>query len=728
MSLTGNSASAASSMKKEKNILPELLSPAGSFESLAAAVNMGADAVYLSGKNFGARSYADNFDNGQLENAVRYAHLRGVKVHITVNTLIGDKEFAELEEYLKFLNSLHVDALIIQDLGVLSLAKNLGLCMQFHASTQLTVHNLSGALAAKELGFDRVVLSRELSFKEIKYISENCGIETEMFIHGAMCMSYSGQCLMSSALGGRSGNRGRCAQPCRQLYKSGENKEKYFLSLKDMALIERLDDIKESGVTSLKIEVRMKGPSYVGCVTKIYKKCLEEGRQPSKSEINDLNRIFFRGGLSSGYFDNKKGRAMFAFNKPDNPYKKETSSLETKILDEIKDREDKFKIHLTAKVNIAVGEKIKLIVLYKNKTITVRSNNTVEAASSNPTEKERVIQQISKTGGSVFIFDSISVEVTGRAYVPIKDLNYIRREALKMIEDEILSDSIDIQNRNESISLNHSAGCDSSLSGMTASIFSYEQFTAVKEFEESTGKIFRLIYVPVRLLGEDYKRFISDKDRIVIEPPSIIHDSEYEKYIDFIMRLFNLGFNKIRVHNISEYRRIFDGFKIFGSYRMNITNSNSVKLCSVIMGFSSVMLSPELSIPQIRDIAKGSDIPTEVCVYGYQPLMLTENCILKNLDSNSCKCNSIGCITDRLGKKFPVIKDGTNCRSVLLNSCPTFMADKMEELKCYNIKMYNLNFTVESPNEIKRICKAYLCGENYRPEEFTRMHFYKGIF
>ena len=653
MSLTGNSASAASSMKKEKNILPELLSPAGSFESLAAAVNMGADAVYLSGKNFGARSYADNFDNGQLENAVRYAHLRGVKVHITVNTLIGDKEFAELEEYLKFLNSLHVDALIIQDLGVLSLAKNLGLCMQFHASTQLTVHNLSGALAAKELGFDRVVLSRELSFKEIKYVSENCGIETEMFIHGAMCMSYSGQCLMSSALGGRSGNRGRCAQPCRQLYKSGENKEKYFLSLKDMALIERLDDIKESGVTSLKIEGRMKGPTYVGCVTKIYKKCLEEGRQPSKSEINDLNRIFFRGGLSSGYFDNKKGRAMFAFNKPDNPYKKETSSLETKILDEIKDREDKFKIHLTAKVNIAVGEKIKLIVLYKNKTITVRSNNTVEAASSNPTEKERVIQQISKTGGSVFIFDSISVEVTGRAYVQIKDLNYIRREALKMIEDEILSDSIDIQNRNESISLNHSAGCDSSLSGMTASIFSYEQFTAVKEFEESTGKIFRFIYVPVRLLEEDYKRFISDKDRIVIEPPSIIHDSEYEKYIDFIMRLFNLGFNKIRVHNISEYRRIFDGFKIFGSYRMNITNSNSVKLCSVIMGFSSVMLSPELSIPQIRDIAKGVDIPTEVCVYGYQPLMLTENCILKNLDSNSCKCNSIGCITDRLGKKFP---------------------------------------------------------------------------
>lgn len=358
----------------------------------------------------------------------------------------------------------------------------------------------------------------------------------------------------------------------------------------------------------------------------------------------------------------------------------------------------------------------------------MRSNNTVEAASSNPTEKERVIQQISKTGGSVFIFDSISVEVTGRAYVQIKDLNYIRREALKMIEDEILSDSIDIQNRNESISLNHSAGCDSSLSGMTASIFSYEQFTAVKEFEESTGKIFRFIYVPVRLLEEDYKRFISDKDRIVIEPPSIIHDSEYEKYIDFIMRLFNLGFNKIRVHNISEYRRIFDGFKIFGSYRMNITNSNSVKLCSVIMGFSSVMLSPELSIPQIRDIAKGVDIPTEVCVYGYQPLMLTENCILKNLDSNSCKCNSIGCITDRLGKKFPVIKDGKNCRSVLLNSCPTFMADKMEELKCYNIKMYNLNFTVESPNEIKRICKAYLCGENYRPEEFTRMHFYKGIF
>lgn len=295
--------------------LPELLAPAGNGDCLKAAAAMGADAVYLAGKSFGARNYADNFDDDELREWVRYARLRGVRVHVAVNTLVGDREIPALKEYLRFLEKIGVDALIIQDLAVLSIAKELELNLELHGSTQLTVHNLKGAEAARELGFSRVVLARELPFDEIKHISGNCGIETEIFVHGAMCMSYSGQCLMSSALGGRSGNRGRCAQPCRLPYTVGD-KEKFCLSLKDMSLIEHIDRVIESGAASLKIEGRMKGPAYVGSVVKAYRDCLDQRRQPTKREIDLLNSVFYRGGQTAGYFTGNIGASMFTFPSP----------------------------------------------------------------------------------------------------------------------------------------------------------------------------------------------------------------------------------------------------------------------------------------------------------------------------------------------------------------------------------------------------------------------------
>ena len=259
----------------------ELLVPAGNYACFLAAVESGADAVYLGGQNYGARKSAENFDNEQLKEAVRFAHLRGVRVHITVNTIMLDKEEKELKKYLLFLDEIGVDAIIVQDFMVLNIAKSINPFFDIHASTQMTIHSLSGALAAKKLGFDRVVLSRELSFEEIKEIAEKSDIEIEIFVHGAMCMSYSGQCLMSSVLGGRSGNRGMCAQPCRQLYGSNQADEKFYaLSLKDMSLIDSLSKIKSSKIASLKIEGRMKGENYVRTVCGIYRKYLDNAICP----------------------------------------------------------------------------------------------------------------------------------------------------------------------------------------------------------------------------------------------------------------------------------------------------------------------------------------------------------------------------------------------------------------------------------------------------------------
>lgn len=702
----------------------ELLAPAGNMECLIAAVSMGADAVYLSGKDFGARSYADNFKRDEIVNAVEYCHLRGVKVHVTVNTLLGDKELTELREYLKFLDSAGVDALIIQDLGVLRVAKELGVRPQLHASTQLTVHSLDGALSAARLGFDRVVLARELDYDNIKLISDGCGIETEMFIHGAMCMSYSGQCLMSSMLGGRSGNRGRCAQPCRQPYSCDGGGEKFCLSLKDMSLSERIDMVKTSGVSSLKIEGRMKGAAYVGCVVKIYADCIREGRRPTDEEVKRLNQIFFRGGQTSGYFDGRLGTDMFAFDKPDNPYKGGSDEVAKHVISEINKQSNKFKIYLDAKADIAVGEKIRLSVYGDGFKADVCGCSVVEPAKSKPIDKESAARQISKTGGSVFEFKDISVDIAGEPYVPLSEINDVRRRALCAAKEQILKSTEPKKRGHLKQSIRKA---EYKLSrGMTASVLNISQYDAVLEYEAESGNMFSYISMPISVILESSDR-LGTKERIIADLPAIINDSEYDEYKLQLDRLKNLNINKLRINNISGFTEYDSGFLLFGSQRLNITNSLALKECAE-NGICAAMPSIELSLPQIRDIIKGSELPVEVMVYGYAPLMVTENCIIKNLNKSFCPCSGDAIfMTDRLGKRFPIVRDGASCRSVMLNSVPLYLADRLDDIKNLSADMMNLYFTIESADEIKRICAAYFGDKNYKINEYTRMHYYKGI-
>lgn len=711
---------------------PELLAPAGNPECLEAAVTMGADAVYLSGKEFGARSYADNFDRDQLREAVKFSHLRGVKVHVTVNTVVGDKELGELEEYLLYLDEIGADALIIQDLGVLRIAKKLGIRPQLHASTQLTVHSLAGAKSAVRLGFDRIVLSRELSFEQIKYISENCGAETEIFIHGAMCMSYSGQCLMSSMLGGRSGNRGKCAQPCRQAYKYNSKSERFCLSLKDMSLANRIDKVLESGVSSLKIEGRMKGSAYVGCVVKTYADCLRENRKPTKRETERMNRIFYRGGQSSGYFDNKIGTDMFTFDKPDNPYKSGSKSIADEIAAEIAKWRDRYKIRLNCDIEIVPGSKIKMNLSGEGISACVLGDNIIETASSKPVTGETVLRQIKKTGGSIFEFDNININIKDNPFVPLKEINEIRRRAIETAENIILENmrpsKRKISERKQAVQRNKNTDMFSKTNefGFTASVLDIAQYKAVIEFENENNVKFLYISVPQHIIQSCIDEFSDNRERIAIEPPAIVTDREFGEYSEGLRMLKSHGFGKLRVHNISGFENEF-GFELFGSWRLNVTNSLAVRECFE-NGICTVMLSPELSLPQIRDISKNSCVPTEVLGYGYVPLMITENCIIKNLDEKICPCGKdVKYMTDRIGKKFPIIRDGSSCRSVLLNSCPTFMADKQDDIIKAGADLVNLRFSVEPSAAVKQVCGAYFGVDDYVINDFTRMHFYKGI-
>ncbi|MEG1880527.1 MAG: U32 family peptidase, partial [Oscillospiraceae bacterium] len=576
------------------------------------------------------------------------------------------------------------------------------------------VHNLAGVKALEELGAKRVVLSRELSRNNIKHIIENCNAEIEIFVHGAMCMSYSGQCLMSSALGGRSGNRGMCAQPCRLPYNYGKLKknEKFYLSLKDMSLINHINDMKNIGVKSLKIEGRMKGAAYVGTVVKSYRRCLDEGRLPTKNEVDNLNRVFFRGGLTDGYFKDEKGVNMFAFDKPDNPYKNGEVLIDANL-----QNQESIKHKLKLLIYIKENEKPQVIISSEKYTVEYTGNEISEVAQKRSIIKENIINQLSKTGGTPFEFESIDVNIDGNPFISIKELNNLRRVGIEKISTKILEglnkNKVVTKCLPELLHVEHISKIHENVR-FRASVRNIQQYDEIKEFS------FDKIYIPLHVLLENIEALKNDSNRIIIKPQIIIHDYEYNQYLKDLDSLYNCGFKNLCVQNIRDIDKNKDGkFNLYGGFRLNICNSLSI-LEYKERGFKSITLSPELKIPQIRDIRK--DVDSEILAYGRLELMVTENCIIKN--TNNCPCNGKSYITDRMGVDFPIIKDGNSCRSVVLNSVPTFMADKINDIKNTNIDFLTLDFTIESPEECEKITRAYILNESLNIKDYTRLHFY----
>lgn len=691
----------------------EILSPAGSFEALKAAIDSGADAVYFGGRAFSARKNAVNLSDEEIKEAVKFAHLRGAKMYVAVNTIVFDNELSGAFEFIKFCYEEGVDGIIVQDLGLARMVKRYFPDFPLHASTQMTIHNLSGARLAKKMGFKRVVLSRELSLKEIAHISANCDIELEVFVHGALCMSYSGQCLMSSFLGGRSGNRGACAQPCRlnyTLYNSNGDRiseeNKYLLSLKDLCLIEHIDDLKKAAVTSLKIEGRMKSYAYVSAVSGIYNKYRCGGKVSDEDKLL-LENIFSRCGFTQGYFKGETGRDMLSFNKNhDDIFASATRDVvnDAKSLANI---EHKNKIDAVFKMKN--GEPVYFEAKYNGKTYSATGEIKAEPASKAAVDSERIKAQLEKLGSTTLELASLTLDVEDGLYIPIKEINLVRRIVCEKIEKDIQGSGRKYEG--ESFSLPPKPEKEKTQPQYAASVLNEAQSDMCFDLG------FEKIYIPYSLYLKNKEKFDSEPDIYSVKLPPVNHDRCENDY-----SIINV--NEVCITNLGQLEKIGDKIKKHADYRLNICNSLSLRQAKE-MGISSVCLSPEMTISQMGSLR--NNVSEEILVYGKISLMTVKNCLVKSsLGKCGCKDGEIYYLKDRKNICFPVECIKGECINIIYNSAPIYMADRLNEIKRLSPNALRFDFTDETPQEICSILKQYEKGEK-SPKFFTRGHFYNGV-
>ena len=654
--------------RKEK--LPELLAPAGDMEALFAAVEGGADAVYIGGKSFGARAFARNFDNEEIAKAVEYCHTHGMKLYVTVNTLISDKEMLPFLEYVGALYSLSVDALICADLGAVREIKKHYPDFPIHASTQMSVCNTSGAVEAYKLGCERVVPARELSLENIRILVENSPTEIEIFLHGALCVCYSGQCLMSSLVGGRSGNRGECAQPCRLPYNNG----KYPLSLKDLSLAAHIKEIIDSGVSSLKIEGRMKSSEYVYAVTRIYRRLLDEGRDANEAELSALRRIFSRDGFTDGYFIGKTDRGMTGVRTERD---KENSRNECK--------REFTPIKLPAKAHLIVkrGQRATLTLSLGDRTVSVYGDIPSEAISS-PLNEDSVKGRIAKMGNTFITLSpsDISIALDDGVNLSPSSLNSLRREAVSKL--------VSLNRGAPSVPVNYSFKARRDTTLCTVEIFSGELYDELTE-NGSLSK-FDVAFLP----AEAYLSAKFSANGVAIPP--VIFDTEWDLVKEMLQKARARGAKYALVSNIGAIALAKELSLIpIGDFRLNITNGAS-RDAYLSLGLERVILSVELTPSMHRDIGGGA------VVFGRIPLMITERCFTKDL--SGCESCGRAALVDRTGVSFPVLREFPH-RNIIFNSSYTYMADKERELAMANITHTHFILSTEKGRDAVSLLNAY---------------------
>lgn len=684
----------------------ELLAPAGGIKELKAAVQSGADAVYMGAAAFSARAGADNFTEDQMREAVEYAHTYGVKVHCAINTLIKENELENAIATAVCANNCGVDAIIIQDIGLAWHLRKLLPDMEIHASTQMTVTSADGVRYLEEKGFSRVVLARELSLDEIKEIAKNTKAEIEVFVHGAICMSYSGQCLMSSILGGRSGNRGRCAQPCRLPYELTETgrvcESGYILSPKDMALIEHLEELRKAGVASLKIEGRLKSAEYVSAVVGVYRKYLDNPAAVSKADMTELINAFSRSGFTDGYLTGKLGREMMSHSNPAN----NSGSIYTP--DAKKRAEGKFirKFPIDIYAFLVEGDVFRITACTDNGIcVTAEGTQTAERAINRPLDKGRIQEQLEKLGDTPFEISTVTIDAEGEITVPIKEVNEARRNMCALLWNELSKRE---SKRVNDITLNFEGNTNDTDIYLTAEVRTAEQGKAVLK----TGGAKR-IYASPKVAKELINQ--CNDTEIVTKTSDILSDEE-------------IATRCVSVSSAGAIEKYKDKAK-YGEWRLNIYNSLTANEFSSL---ECVTLSPELNLRDIKEaVSHITDVKTELIGYGHIPLMIMKNCPVKAMG----RCQNGKCIyklRDRKGIEFPIIcADG--CKSVLLNSKPVYTADIIDEIKNTKVNCIRLNFTIETPEECSKITKIYseaLCGKKQPPlpqNTFTRGHLKRGV-
>ena len=691
----------------------ELLAPAGSMEALRAAVQNGADAVYLGVGTFNARQSAKNFTPQTLSEAVKYCHIRGVQVHLTLNTLVADREMKDLAETIRHAARNNVDAFIVQDLGVVQLCRQIAPHIPIHGSTQMTIHSLSGVQLCAAMGMSRVVLSRELSREEIRYICANSEIEIEVFGHGALCMCYSGQCYMSAMIGGRSGNRGRCAQPCRQSYGYTHWQDKYPLSLKDNCLVHYLQEMEEMGVASVKLEGRMKRPEYVATVTAVYRKALDEGNV-TKPMMEALMTAFNRQGFTDGYYTDRVDRKMFGV--------REDTREDPQWLQAAR---QSFEAGETPLVDL----KMRCVVTVDGSSLTATDpeGRTVqtegprpELARNVPLTGQALAQRLSKTGGTPFRVVEVRTHVDPGLTISAAAINAMRRE--------VLSQLTAVRARREDQPLGKPAQVPMfknprQMPGLSIQVTSREQLTpALLKLRTA------MLYVPVHvLLAEpEFTARLAEKGNLAAVLPRIVHDGEMPKLRKDLISLRELGVRDVLVGNLGlliPARQA--GMKIHGDFGLNIFNSTSMNVLRELE-LASATVSFEMTMPQIRDLSKA--VPAEIIAYGRLPLMITEHCLIRNR-TGECACQNSGThkLVDKTGAEFPIIKDGSSCRSVLLNGKKLSWLDRQDDLAKLGVWAARLYFTTEKPREVDRVLSDYLDPQPMDPGSCTRGLYLRGV-
>ncbi len=651
------------------DLLPELLAPAGDMQCLYAAVRAGADAVYVGGRAFGARAYAKNFDLEELKYAAAYCHLHGVKLYVTVNTLVYDREMRELSDFVFELWKIGVDAVITADLGAIREIRRRAPELKIHASTQMSVHNYLGADLAAKLGCERVVLARELSLENIVSTTEKCSVETEVFLHGALCVCHSGQCLLSSLVGGRSGNRGECAQPCRLPYNN-----KYPLSLRDLSLAGHINELIASGVASLKIEGRMKAPEYVYTVVSIYRRLLDERREATPDEARRLREVFSRGDFTDAYFKDRKFEKMTGV-------RSEKDKQITKSLTAMTFAEDKVKV--TAEAKIRLGEPASMTLALGGKKVTVLGAVPTRAINS-PLTEDGVKERLSKMGATPLSLSPEDIKLTldGGINLPPSAINALRRDAA----DALVFPKTDVQDSGF-VTEKFARGQGKPLK--TAQFLSIDVYKKLKDSNSGALDVFDVVFLPI----EDF----CGGNGVYIPP--VVFDSEIPVVRELLITAREKGAKYALVGNIGHIPLALEsGLIPIGDFRLNITNSYA-KAEYLRLGIEDSLLSAEITLPMARDIGGGE------IVYGKIPLMITERCFIKeNFGCDRCGRASL---EDRTGAKFPLLREFGH-RNLLINSRPTYMGDRRAELRANNISHEHFIFTDESCNEIAFAIDAYL--------------------
>lgn len=685
----------------------EILAPAGNLDSLLAGIHSGADAVYFGYGELNARRNAKNFDEQSLAEASRLCKERGVKMHMTVNTMVYDREYDEVLRTLEIACKYGIDALIVQDLGVAKIVREAAPEMKMHASTQLTVHNVSGAWQAKELGFSRVVLAREMSREEILQVTTQVPVETEVFVHGALCMCVSGQCYMSSVIGERSGNRGLCAQPCRLPFASGRKGDSgYALSLKDLSLADRVKELMALGVDSFKIEGRMKRPEYVAAAVSQFK----EAVRGAQADMDLMAAVFSRSGFTKGYFDAKLGQEMFGTRQ------KEDVLASQKVLKKLSDMASKDVVRVGVDFSFTMKENEPAVLSASDgEGHTVQAQGEIpQQALKAPTTEELVWRSLEKTGGTFYYLNSLICDLGDGLIYPASQLNSLRREALDKLT-QLRGEIHEIPfHKPEKQPVPKHIGVQGEKLPLRAAVREISQIT------ERMGEVCELISVPLDELLKNKNNLPKEIiPKISVSLPRVVFGDD-EKYLaERLTECKHLGIKHLSTGNLGGvYLGRKMGFVLHGEFGLNIANAGCLAEYERL-GLSDCLLSFELSLARAR--AVGGTLPRGLLIYGKLPLMVTRNCPIR---LSGCKdCKGFGTLTDRKKEVFEVRCTGRRY-SEIFNSKPVYLADKMNEVSGIDYGL--LSFTTEGAKQVDRILLRYT-QTHEAMENITRGLYYRNV-